>query len=108
MYYLDQNYPLAEAYSKKALALNPEEPMAHNNLGLIDAARGQLKDAEKEYLQELSFNPFYDSAHYNLGLLYYELGNFADARKQWEETLNINPQYLDALQALQALNAEGK
>jgi len=108
MYYLDQDYSLAEIYSRKALALNPEETMVHNNLGLIYVARGQFKEAEQEYLAEISFNPYYDDAHYNFGLLYYHMGDFINARKQWEETLRVNPNYVDAWRALQTLNAEGK
>lgn len=108
MYYLEQNYPLAEAYTKKALEVNPHELMAHNNLGLIYVAEGRAKEAEQEYLQELSFNPYYDSAHFNLGLLYYGAGDYAAARNQWEMTLQINPNYTDALRALLVLQAQGK
>jgi len=108
MYYLDQNYSLAEIYSRKALALNPEETMVHNNLGLIDVARGQFKEAEQEYLAEISFNPYYDDAHYNFGLLYYNIGDFVNAQKQWEEALQINPNHAGSWRALQTLNAEGK
>ncbi|MCR4276465.1 MAG: tetratricopeptide repeat protein [Candidatus Parcubacteria bacterium] len=108
MYYLDQNYPLAETYSKKALAVNPQELMVHNNLGLIYAGEGRTKEAEQEYLQELSFNPQYDSAHFNLGLLYYGAGDYAAARKQWEMTLQINPNYTDAIWALLTLQAQRK
>jgi tetratricopeptide (TPR) repeat protein len=107
MYYLDQNYVLAEVYSKKALDLNPKEPMAHNNLGLIYASRGEVEKAKAEYEAELSFNPRYDSAHYNFGLLYYQMGDFANARKEWEETLRVNQNYTDALRALQSLYPEG-
>ncbi|MDO8602065.1 MAG: tetratricopeptide repeat protein, partial [bacterium] len=108
MYYLGQNYSLAETYSKKALEVNPQELMVHNNLGLIYVAEGRLKEAEEEYLQELSFNPYYDSAHFNLGLLYYGAGDYVAAREQWEMTLQINPNYTDAIRALLVLQAQGK
>lgn len=108
MYYLDKNYALAEAYSRKALALNAEEPMAHNNLGLVYVARGRWAEAEQEYLQELAVNPYYDSAHFNLGLLYYGENDFTAAREHWEETLYINPDYLDARRALYVLDSQRK
>lgn len=106
MYYLDQNYSLAELHSKNALALNPEESMVHNNLGLIYANQGKDSDAEREYLLEISTNPYYDNAHYNLGLLYYKEGNLIGARTQWEYTLKVNPSYYDAYRALQVLTSE--
>lgn len=108
MYYLDQNYSLAEVYSKKALELNPNESMAHNNLGLSYAGEGRLQEAEQEYLNEISINPQYDDAHYNLGLLYFQMGNFAAAQVQWEKTLAIQPNHRDALAGLQELFRQGK
>jgi len=105
MYYLDEQYDLAENYYKRSLALNPAEQMVHNNLGLIYASRGQLDAAFKEYQLELAINPNYDNAHFNLGLLYYKAGKPAEARSEWKRTLEINPDYSDAIAALKASEA---
>ena len=101
MYFLDNEYDLAEKYFKKSLALNKDEQMAHNNLGLIYMNRGKFAEAEKEYKQELDVNPSYDNAHFNLGLLYYKMGRNQEAVKLWKKTLEINPDYADAKQALE-------
>ncbi|MFA6348731.1 MAG: glycosyltransferase [Candidatus Paceibacterota bacterium] len=108
MQYLDQNYSLAEEYSRRALALNPKETMAHNNLGLIYAARGEWAEAEEEYRQEILINPFYDDVYYNFGLLRYQMGDSAAARQEWEKALAVNPRHGGARQALQVLQRGGR
>jgi hypothetical protein len=100
MYFLEQEYDLAEKYFKKSLELNKDEQMAHNNLGLIYMNKGKFAEAEREYVQELKVNPSYDNAHFNLGLLYYKMGRSQEAVKLWKKTLEINPDYADAQQAL--------
>lgn len=102
MYFLENEFELAEEYFKKSLTLNANEQMAHNNLGLIYMNRGQLKEAEDEYKIELRINPYYDNAHFNLGLLYYKMGNIKDAVALWKRTLEINPDYVDAQRAIDA------
>ncbi len=101
MYFLENEYDLAEKYFKKSLALNNNEQMAHNNLGLIYMNRGKFSEAEQEYKQELAVNPSYDNAHFNLGLLYYKMGRIQEAEKLWKKTLEINPDYADAQQSLE-------
>ena len=69
MYYLDGDTSNAEIEFKKALALNPLEPLVHNNIGLIYAAYGDFKNARGEFLKELEINPTYDDARKNLDSL---------------------------------------
>ncbi len=106
MYFLDNEYDLAEKYFKMSLTLNTDEQMAHNNLGLIYMNRGKFAEAEKEYKQELDVNPSYDNAHFNLGILYYKMGRSQEAVKLWKKTLEINPDYADAKQALEVAEHE--
>jgi Tfp pilus assembly protein PilF len=97
MYYLDGNLDKAEPEYKKALKLNPYEPMAHNNLGLIYMRKNRLREAEQEFIKELKINPFYDNAYFNYGLLCARQGRLKEAEAQWKKTLEINPEHADAL-----------
>lgn len=94
MYYLDDELDKAEREYIESLKLNPYEPMAHNNLGLIYTKRGKLKEAE-EYKREIAVNPRYDDVYFNLGLLYYRQGRAEEAEKAWKKALEINPDYMD-------------
>jgi hypothetical protein len=100
MYFLEGDLEKAEPLFRKALSVNPYEPMANSNTGLVCMRTGRLAEAEKYYLEEIRINPAYDHAYYNLGLLYFNNSRQEDGILQWEKTLTINPGYADAYQAL--------
>jgi len=100
MYFLEGDLVKAEPLFRKALAVNPYEPMANSNTGLVCMRTGRLDDAEKYYLEEIRINPSYDHAYYNLGLLYFNNSRQEEGIFQWEKTLTVNPGYTDAYQAL--------
>lgn len=96
MYYLDNNLDLAERYFRKTIELNPDEPMANGNLGLVLMNTNRNQEAEQYYFKEIRINPTYDNAHFNLGVLYYKAGMRDNALPQFEQTILINPYYGDA------------
>ncbi|MCX6305023.1 MAG: tetratricopeptide repeat protein [Bacteroidetes bacterium] len=100
MYFLKGEFVQAEPYFRKALKINPVEPMANSNTGLICMNTDRPDEAEKYYLEEIRINPNYDHVYYNLGLLYYNHGRPEEGLRQWEKTLTINPTYVDAYKAL--------
>ena len=65
---LDQ---LAEADKaiEKAVKLNPENPYALNQAGIIKREQGAFAEAEKLYREALSEYPNYSNAHLNLAIL---------------------------------------
>jgi protein O-mannosyl-transferase len=100
MYFLDGNLEKAEPLFRKALAVNPYEPMANSNTGLVCMQTGRPAEAEKYYLEEIRINPSYDHAYYNLGLLYFNNSRQEEGIQLWEKTLTVNPGYVDAYKAL--------
>lgn len=100
MYFLNNDFEKAEPLFRKALQINPYEPMANSNTGLVCMRTDRPVEAEKYYLQEIRINPFYDHVYFNLGLLYYNHSRFEEGIRQWEKTLTINPRYTDAYKAL--------
>jgi len=100
MYYLQGDLEKAEPLFRKALQINPFEPKANGNTGLVCMKTDRPSDAEKYYLEEIRINPTYDHVYYNLGVLYYNYGRSDDGINQWLKTLTVNPLYTDAYEAL--------
>ncbi len=59
----------AEAMARKALAVDPDLPVAHNNLGMALFAQGNYAAASVAYREAIRVEPRYADAHYNLGNL---------------------------------------
>ena len=59
-----------EASITDALILDPLQPQALNQLGLLLRRQGKFEAAENAYLKAVEADPDYALAHYNLGVLY--------------------------------------
>ena len=84
--------------------MNPQEEMAHNNLGLIYMNQGRIRESEQEFLQELAIRPNSSLAFYNLGILYSRQGFRNEAENSFLKSIKHNPNYIDAYQVL-SINA---
>jgi tetratricopeptide (TPR) repeat protein len=100
MYYLENNFPQAEIYFRKAVNINRAEPLANGNLGLVLMNMNKLNEAEIYLLQENNVNPAYDNAYFNLGILYMKMGNTQLALEYMIKTISVNPGYVDAYRNL--------
>jgi tetratricopeptide (TPR) repeat protein len=54
----------------KPLRKNPDDALAHNNLGYAYGSLGNHKKAIESYKQAIRINPDYTKVHYNIGLAY--------------------------------------
>ena len=59
----------AERAFRKALELNPENPVARNQLGILQRKQGKFDQARESYLGVLAAHPNYPYAHLNMGIL---------------------------------------
>lgn len=64
-----QKFADAQALLEKALALNPRNPYANNQLGIALRGQGKFADAKAAYETALAADPGYAKAHFNLGVL---------------------------------------
>jgi tetratricopeptide (TPR) repeat protein len=83
----------AIAHLKTAVALNPESPTFHNNLGSLYLKKKMYAEAEKEIRTALSFErsvPI-QNAHFNLGLLYEERGEILLAIEEYKKEQETSP-----------------
>ena len=74
----------------------PQNPRAHNNLGLALFQRGNLTGAVQHFEQAVRIMPDYADAHYNLGNALERAGKGKDAIGHYEQALRIDPDMADA------------
>jgi tetratricopeptide (TPR) repeat protein len=94
---------------KAALRLDPNDAIAHNNLGLALYAQGKLEEAIACCRQALRLNPNDAVPHSNLGLALYAQGKLEEAIACYRQALRLNPNDADVHNVLgNALYAQGK
>jgi tetratricopeptide (TPR) repeat protein len=78
---------------EKAVQLDPQLALPHNQLGLVDLQANQGEDAEKQFKEAIALDPQYAEAQNNLGVLYGQLGKSAEAEQLFRQATENNPQY---------------
>jgi tetratricopeptide (TPR) repeat protein len=88
----------AEAEYLRAIAIKPDLPEAHYNLGhLYYGLPGRLDDAVAQFTEAIRLKPDYPEAHDNLGnCLARKEGRAEDAIAQFREALRLRPDYPEA------------
>ena len=76
---------------RQAVALNPDDPRAHSNLGVALAATGKKQEAMAEYQRSLELNDQSSQSHNNLGSALAEEGRIDEALAQFERAVELNP-----------------
>ena len=74
-----------------AVAIRPQSPGAHLNLGLSLADVGRFSDAVTEFRTAILLKSDYGAAHYQLGITLQKLGKSADAVAALREANRLNP-----------------
>ena len=90
------NYQSDEAFWRAAVRANAASWIAHNNLGLIEANRGELDQAVAEYGAALSSGGGVAELQNNLGQALARLGRLDEARQHLLEALRQEPNFFDA------------
>jgi tetratricopeptide (TPR) repeat protein/serine/threonine protein kinase len=85
--------PLEEAYhfAAVAVALRPESPGAHLNLGLALQNKGRLDEAIAEYREAIRIKKDYAAAHGNLGTALSGKRKLAEADAEFREAVRLRP-----------------
>ena len=72
---------------------NPNDAIAHNNLGHAYNRLGRYQDAISSYKEAIRLRPNYAIAHHNLGKTYESSGKYQDAISSYKEAIRIRPGY---------------
>jgi tetratricopeptide (TPR) repeat protein len=94
----------AEAYSAM-LALDPENPEAHLELGLLYEARGEAREAEEHFVESLKSDPANPRALYSYASLYYAADDLEIAEELLVRAVASDARYSPALSALASIRA---
>jgi Flp pilus assembly protein TadD len=91
------------------LQKNPLSWMAHNNLGILLADQGKLKEAISHYTEAVRIKPDHAKAHYNLANAMASQGRLEQAIHHYTEALQIDPYLAEAHNNLgNVLESQGK
>lgn len=83
--------PIAEEYGRKAVALDPKLPLAHQLLGELYLYQGKIDDAIAELRKELDVNPSYAAAYYKLADAYSRAQKFDEAERLLQRSVWLDP-----------------
>ncbi|CAA9393686.1 MAG: TPR domain protein, putative component of TonB system [uncultured Rubrobacteraceae bacterium] len=94
----------AEAY-RAVLALDPENPDAHLELGILHERRGEMTEAEEHFVESLKADPGNPRALYSYASLYYTADDLETAEEILERAVAADAEYSPALSALASIRA---
>ena len=77
----------------KAVDLEPDEALAHNNLGLALVETGKVEEGMAHYRRALELSPGYPEAYNNLGSALVRARRLPEAVEQFESALKSNPDH---------------
>jgi len=94
----------AEAY-RGVLALDPSDPNAHLELGLLQERQGNVARAEEHFMEALKEDPANPRALYSYASLYYTADDLETAEEILARAVAVDPAYSPALSALASIRA---
>ena len=102
----------AAAFLAQALAVTPDDPMLHYDMGIVQRQRGDLATAAACYRKALALQPAFVAACYNLANILNEQGDTSAAAEHYERVVTLDPRHVRALGGLchcyEALNQPDK
>lgn len=107
VYIKEGRYDDALRENNVALSLDPADPMAYVNHGLIHALLREPEVAMKNYKRALLLNPKLPKTHHNIGMLYLKQDESIKAVEEFEQELSINPNEKTLLRYYEACIAAG-
>jgi tetratricopeptide (TPR) repeat protein len=94
----------SEAY-RAMLALDPENPEAHLEIGLLHETQGEVKEAEDHFVESLKSDPANPRTLYSYASLYYAADDLETAEELLVRAIAADARYSPALSALASVRA---
>lgn len=79
----------ARVEAEKYLALSPDEPNAHDSLGLVLQQAGNYAEALRHYQHALDLDPAFDIAIFHIGNTYAEQGRYREALAAYQRHVDM-------------------
>ncbi len=80
----------SEVLYRHAIAIDNDNYLAHNNLGIILAKQGRVEQALYHYGRAAEAHPHYSKIYNNIGIIYSRRGDFEQAIYHFQKALRIN------------------
>lgn len=96
----------AVAQFQRAIALDPNNAPAYQNLGITALRANDVRGAEENLIRALQLNPRLPLALNTLGVVYIRKGDRARAQEAWKQSFAIDRHQYDALYNLGILAAQ--
>ena len=91
-----KDYTQALKYLEVAIKVNPQNGIAHSNLGNVLFELGQFEKALNAYDHAIKLAPSYAEAWSNKGNALYELQRYEEALGHHDRAIALNPSYAEA------------
>jgi tetratricopeptide (TPR) repeat protein len=91
LFFGDRDFEGAEAAFRRAIALNPNYPVAHEWLAVLLAERGRDDEALQQADTAVTLSPLEATMHQVRGLVYYNARRFAEAVTAERRALELAP-----------------
>ena len=85
---------------ERAVRVSPQSALAHNNLGLELASRGEKEASVHHFREAVRLVPAMAEAHRNLGVALVRLGRIAEAATSLEKAIRLEPANAEVLSYL--------
>ena len=96
----------SESLWTHTLACTSRNYVAHINLGIVFAGRGQTAEAMEHYRKALEILPDFAEAHYDVGNVLADQGRYTEALEHYQRALEIKPDFAEAHNSLGILLAQ--
>lgn len=106
--YTDRRYRDAETICRQILEQTPNNPDAHNILGVSQNAQGKTKDAVSSLKRAIKLAPRAASFHANLGEVERQRGKLVDARFAFQKAIELDPRNAQAYNNLGIVHFDRK
>jgi tetratricopeptide (TPR) repeat protein len=90
----------AIVHYRAALAIDPRNAKAHDDLAVALSQQGKLDEALPHFAKALESDPKLDNAHYNWGMILYQQGKVAEAIDHWRSAVRLKPNQIAYLRNL--------
>lgn len=88
-----RDHEKAIAMYRRAIAVRPDAPDVHNNLGNAYRFTGRLEEARDEFLKAIELNPNHARARFNLGKVFDQLEQYEQSAEQYLGAIRVDANY---------------
>ncbi|HYJ85018.1 MAG TPA: tetratricopeptide repeat protein [Pyrinomonadaceae bacterium] len=101
-----KRYNESAAAYKKAIQIDPQNPLDVYSLGVIEEEQGNFKKAIEFYRQSIEVDPKFENGYFNPAAMHATLKQFDEAIAALKKLHELNPQAVDAKAMLREIEKD--